>query len=135
MATLVTAWEKLATIQAYPSGTLIWARATVTIGATDSIIQASNLLAPFDETALPGTMTGPGTIIQVCDAGGITILQQGELTGLTLCCQVIRNAGGLTGQGGDITFRSYKDGNTGTPAPAVECQLTTGLQITYLVRF
>ena len=118
MATTVNSASVLATIDAYPTGTLLLAEADVTVGATDTSITAAAIIDKLD-----GNGSSSGKIVAVYDGGNAALLLNGGSTGLTLCC--------LPSSGeGNITFRSSVTGSTNAAAQAI-----SNLKIQVLIRF
>ena len=122
MTTTVTAFTELATIPAYPTGTLIWAHATVSLDLNDTAIGADSLIACFGRGP-GGGGSSAGTILQVCDGGGAQLQKAGTAVGMSLCNSLANN--------GDITFRSYDTG----AASGQQCEAVTGLRVLIMARF
>jgi len=99
MATTVNNTRVLGTVACYPSGTLSWVQADVSLADTDTeITSAAIILDAF------GANSG-GRIIQACDGGGANLVLSGGATGLTIG---VRPSSGS----GNIQFRNEATGAT-----------------------
>jgi hypothetical protein len=99
MPTVVNTTRVLGTVSAFPSGTLSWVLADVSLANTDTEITAATII-----TAAFGAGSG-GRIIQACDGGGAALVLSGAATGITIG---VRPSSGL----GNIQFRSEVTGST-----------------------
>ena len=118
MATTVNSAEVLATVDAYPTGTLLLVAADVSVEAGDTVITAEAIINKLDNNG-----SASGKIVSVYDGGGAALIIQATGSGLTLC--------NLPSSGkGNITFRSDLTGATNAAIAA-----TNNLKIQVLIRY